>query len=101
MILRGHSDDVYSVKFSPDGKRIASGGRDRTIRFWDASTGALTHTLPGHGDSVYAVAFSPDGKLLASGCRDGTIKIWDAVRGVEKRTLTGHKIGRASCRERG
>ena len=68
--LKGHTGWVYSVRFSPDGTRIASGSRDQTIRLWDASTGEQLDTLKGHTFDVTSVSFSPDGKRIASGSRD-------------------------------
>src|SRR6516162_5178373 len=61
-----HEYGVTSVKYSPDGKMLASASLDNTIKLWDIQTGKEKSTLKGHTDSVVSVAFSPDGKTLAS-----------------------------------
>ena len=88
--LTGHTNSVTSVAFSPDGKLLASGSRDQTIKLWDVASGQAVRTLTGHTDKVTSVAFSPDGKLLASGSDDETVKLWDVASGQEVRTLMGH-----------
>jgi PKD repeat protein len=88
--LEGHTSSVFSVAFSPDGKLLASGSWDDTVKLWEVSTGQEVRTLEGHTNSVWSVAFSPDGKLLASGSLDDTVKLWDAATGRELRTLEGH-----------
>jgi WD40 repeat protein len=76
------SDAVASVAFSPDGKRIVSGGGDAAVRVWDADTGQpVGQPLTGHIMAVFSVTFSPEGKLIASGSMDGSVRVWDAVTG--------------------
>ena len=89
-LLQGHTDRVMSVSFSPDGKTIASGSHDETIRLWETSTGKLIRTLTGHTGSIMSVSFSPDGKTIASGGYDNTIRLWETSTGKLIRTLIEH-----------
>ncbi len=87
--LENHDASVNSVSFSPDGKTLASGSWDDTIKLWDVQTGKEITTLQGHDDSVNSISFSPDGQTLASGSRDKTIKLWNFQTGIIT-TLRSH-----------
>ncbi|MFI7049612.1 nSTAND1 domain-containing NTPase [Streptosporangium sandarakinum] len=91
-VLAGHTNSVASVVFSPDGKRLATGGGDDMVRIWDVATGKQVGApLRGHTGWVYSVAFSPDGKRLASAGMDKTVRIWDVATGKQVGApLTGH-----------
>src|SRR5205823_6577682 len=87
--LQGHNILVWSVAFSPDGKRIVSGSFDQTVKVWDAQTGRQELTLRGHTQPVQSVIFTPDGKRIVSGSDDQTLKVWDTQTGQVERTLKG------------
>ncbi|MDR3360393.1 MAG: hypothetical protein LBO20_07070, partial [Bifidobacteriaceae bacterium] len=74
--LKGHTDSVWSVAWSPDGAQIATASGDQTAIVWDAATGKPTRHLKGHTDWVWSVAWSPDGAQIATSSRDGTTRIW-------------------------
>lgn len=75
-LLKGASDSVTSVSFSPDSQLIASASYDHTVKLWNRQ-GVLLRTLRGHRNSVMNVSFSPDGKLLASASGDNTVILWN------------------------
>ena len=78
MPLEGHADHVLSVVYSPDGKHIISASSDKTIRIWDANTGAaIGKPLIAHADIVRSIACSPDGQHIVSGSWDTTIHVWE------------------------
>jgi WD40 repeat protein len=100
-------DGVTTVAISPDGRFVAAGSLDRSVRVWDSATGYLVQRLEGpdgHRDSVYSVAFSPTGRELVSGSLDKTIKMWELAPqrsilpsatpngGKCIRTFEGHKV---------
>ena len=75
--VKGHTDLVNSVTFSPNGQRLASASEDKMVKLWDAASGKELRNFEGHMDAV-SVSFSPDGERLAWIIRDGTVKLWDA-----------------------
>jgi WD40 repeat protein len=88
--LKGHAEEVYSVAFSPDGKFVATGSFDHTLKLWESATGKEVKTLAGqagHQKQVLCVAFSPDGRSLASGGSDNSLKIWDVPDGSPLKVL--------------
>ncbi|MCF8379474.1 MAG: WD40 repeat domain-containing protein [Bacteroidales bacterium] len=84
-------DRTMTVRYSRDGKRIASGSSDHIITIWDAESFEKIMELKGHSDDIFAVDFSPNGKLLASCSKDKTIRIYDLEKGELLRILSGHK----------
>src|SRR5712692_2585317 len=88
--LTGHGGDVLAVAFAPDGRLLASGSSDQTIRLWDPVTGEERKLLRGHTGAVRTLAFAAHhSQLLASGSTDGTVRIWDGAQGREMKTLSG------------
>ena len=87
----GHTQWINAVAFSPDGKEIASGSGDSTVRLWNVeSRSELGEPLTGHTGTVYRVAFSPNGNLLASVGGDGAVRLWNARAGTKVGVLPGH-----------
>jgi WD40 repeat protein len=84
---QAHDDVIYAARFSPDGKRIASGGADKYLRTFDIATSQQIRRFEGHTSYVLGVAWKRDGQLLASAGADNTVKIWSAETGDQQRTI--------------
>lgn len=91
-----HHSVVDCVAFSPDGKTLANGNKDGSIRLWNIDSGKLTKTLLEHQGFINDLAFSPDGKLLASGSEEGLILMWDLKTGTHEAFLA-ERMGSISC----
>ncbi|MBA3751353.1 WD40 repeat domain-containing protein [Candidatus Dependentiae bacterium] len=91
VILRGHTDYVLKLAFSPDDKKIVTVSQDTTARVWDCQTGEELKTLNGHTQLVNSMAYSPDGKKIVTASGDKTAKIWNTNSGEELLTLQGHE----------
>jgi WD40 repeat protein len=81
---------VFSLSFSPDSRRIVTGGEDAKVHVWDAADFKTIATLEGHTESVFSVSFSGDGRFIVSGSSDCTVRVWCASNFRALRTLTGH-----------
>ncbi len=88
VVQTGHINFVNSVAFSPDGKTLASGSGDKTVKLWNVESGQQIKSFEGHSNWVSTVAFSPLNNLLISGSLDSTLKLWDKDTGNLTATLT-------------
>ncbi|KAJ5894617.1 NACHT and WD40 domain protein [Penicillium taxi] len=91
--LEGHSFGVQCVSFSPDGRLIASGAYDKTIKLWNTATGELQQTLRGHLDGISSLVFCPDGRHLVSGSYDRTVRLWNTSTGATEQNYEDHSDG--------
>ena len=78
--INGHTDEIRSVAFSPDGSRLATAAFDNAVKVWDVAMGRELVTLQAPEAGVRVIAFSPDGAHLIGGTDDGTVKIWSGER---------------------
>jgi WD40 repeat protein len=89
-IKNAHSDTIYGVCFSPDGKMLASCGADKFVKVFDVPSGKFVKSFEGHTHHVLDVGWKGDGKTLASAGADNSIKVWDFEKGEQTRTMNGH-----------
>jgi WD40 repeat protein len=87
---RGHTAEVYIVSWSPDSTKLASAGRDQTVRVWAARNGSNSYTYKGHSDRITALDWSHHGDRIVSGSRDSTVQVWIAQTGKHLTTYNGH-----------
>jgi len=80
-LLKRHSNSVETVAFSPNGRLLASGSDDKTVKLWNSATGELIQRLEGHNNWVMAVAFCLDGRLLALALADDTVRLRNLAMG--------------------
>ena len=88
--LKGHENVIHALAFSRDGKWLASGSADHTIRLWRTADGTCAHILRGHTEAVFDLAFAPDSGRLATASRDHTGRIWSVADGSSSAILQGH-----------
>jgi len=89
-LLRGHTNVVFGLAFSPNGRYLVSGSFDKTARIWDVQQQRLLHTLNGHTDDIYAVAFTPDGQRVVTGSDDHDLRLWSVANGQLLARMSGH-----------
>ncbi|XRB03834.1 EF-hand domain-containing protein [Pycnococcus provasolii] len=90
--MQGHDESVSSASYSADGTRIVSASRDKTVRVWDATTGACISVLEGHSGWVNSASYSADGTRIVSASSDKTVRVWDATTGACMSVLKGHSL---------
>ena len=86
-MLTEHGSSITSLAYSPDGSTLVTGGKDDTVRFWDAATGIERTVLTGHGSSITSLAYSPDGTILTV-LAEGRVKLLDAATGQSQTTFS-------------
>jgi WD40 repeat protein len=94
--LKGHTNGVEAVAWSDDGRWIASGSRDGTVRVWDAKAGKVAHVFPIGKGWAEQLVFAPASRLLAASCRDGTLRVWEPAAGKERHWFKDQQMAAAA-----
>jgi WD40 repeat protein len=97
LTLEGHEEGIWACAITPDGSRVISTSRDRTLRVWDLQSGEALAVLRGHDAEVRGCAVMPDGRRVVSASADETLKIWDLETGQVLATLSGHEARVLAC----
>ena len=90
-LLKGHTNVVFSLAFSPNNRLLASGDGVNTVRVWDITTQKQIHKLSGHTAHIHALSWFPDNRRLISGSDDHTLILWNTETGTKIKTLSGHQ----------
>ncbi|KAI9144799.1 WD40-repeat-containing domain protein [Paraphysoderma sedebokerense] len=96
-IFDGHSDEVWYVTFSHNGRHLASASKDCSCIIWDIKTKLALHVLTGHKNAVSFLSWSPDDRLLLSCGNDQVLKLWDTATGACVMSLTRHTEAVTAC----
>jgi hypothetical protein len=89
--FEGHTGEVWGVAISPDGRRLVSAGRDKTIRQWETATGKQLSCWEGCAGLFWKVAFTPDGRSILAAGPDRTVRLWDTETGQQRQRFEGHR----------
>jgi WD40 repeat protein len=90
VVQRGHYEAVKAVAFTPDGKYLLTGSRDKTIKLWDVASGRELRSFLGHQSTINDIAVSSDGRFFISSCADKTAIMWDIKSGAIIKYFEGH-----------
>lgn len=94
--FEGHTDEIHSIAFSPDGRYALSSSADQTIRLWEVSSGKCLRVFVGHQDGVTCAKFSPDGRSVLSASKDQTLRLWEVKTGLCLQVFEGHEYAALS-----